>query len=231
MTDPPRPRRPPSRPEDATGREPGNKDKILPPTLLQPGDVEALIEACDQTRHAIRNRALITFLYRTGAVIGEALAVRLSDVDLSDNSVRLTGGQKSAARTLGIDEPLRAALCAWLRHRETLALAGDWLFCNTGTTRRVYLGGQAMSYEAVQHLMTALTANAGLGATRVHAQAFRHSFAAELLGEGWPLPYIQRQLGIIYFRNMDRLINNLDLQLPEEDEVMAIIRTRVWDRS
>jgi hypothetical protein len=64
-------------------------------------------------------------------------------------SVRLTGGQKSAARTLGIDEPLREALCAWLRHRETLALAGDWLFCNTGMTRRVYLGGQAMSYEAV----------------------------------------------------------------------------------
>jgi integrase len=78
-------------------------------------------------------------------------------------------------------------------------------------------------------MLRALCSRAELGETRVHPQAFRHSFAAELIGEGWPLPYIQRQLGITTFRNIDTLLNNLGLPQPADDEVMAVVRTRVWD--
>lgn len=221
-----------SRPHHALGRAPGNKNKILPPTLLQPAEVEALIEACDSTRYALRNRALITLLYRTGAVIGETLRMRLADLDLGRRTISLTGGQKAAARTLGIDEPLHAALTQWLEERARLGVPGDWLFCNIDGWGGVKEPGEGpVSYTAVQHMLRAVTREAGLGSKRVHAQAFRHSFAAELIGEGWPLPYIQRQLGITTFRNIDTLLNNLNLPLPAEDEVIAVIRTRIWDRS
>jgi site-specific recombinase XerD len=209
---------------------PPNEDKKLPPTYLQPGDVEALLDACDQTQHPVRNRALVTFLYRTGAVIGEALSVRLPDIDLTDNTVRLTG-EKLADRTVGIDQPLHQALSEWLQERATLDLEGDWVFCRLSKkTGAAGQPGDALSYERVQWLWKVLTKAAGLG-TRVHAQAFRHSFAVELIGEGWPLPYIQRQLGITVFRNLDTFMKNLDMRLPNEDEVVAVIHTRVWDSS
>lgn len=213
------------------GRPAASKGKKLPPTLLQPDEVEALLAACDQGPEAMRtrNRALIMLLYRTGTTIGEALALRLADIDLPGRSIHIDGGGNLAKRTLGMDESLHGMLVTWLDRRRALDLSGDRLLCNTGYGPGERLKGGPLSPPAVRHMLRVLCPRAGLGETRVHPQAFRHSFAAELIGEGWPLPYIQRQLGITTFRNIDTLLNNLGLPQPADDEVMAVVRTRVWD--
>ena len=53
---------------------PPNKGKTYPPEVLTPDEVRALIITCSATSSiGIRNRALITLLYRTGLRISEAL--------------------------------------------------------------------------------------------------------------------------------------------------------------
>jgi integrase len=61
---------------------------------------------------------------------------------------------------------------------------------------------------------------------RVHPQAFRHTLAAELLVEGWPLPYLQAQLGLQSLVALQNLYRHLDIRIPPSEEVMEIIRTR-----
>ena len=49
------------------------------------------------------NRALITVMYRTGLRIGEALALKPSDVDLDNGTLRVLHGKGDKARTVGLD--------------------------------------------------------------------------------------------------------------------------------
>jgi integrase/recombinase XerD len=199
--------------------------------VASPTEVEALLEACGQTRHRLRDRALVAFLYRTGALISEALDVRVPDVDLISNTVELRGTLKLQARTVGIDGPLHEELSNWLEERATLNLTDDWVFCRLSTHQGVQGDGQPMAFGTAKQLFIRLTRAAHLGETRVHPHAFRHTFAAELLGEGWPLTYIQRQLGLVHFRNIHTLLDNLDLPVPTDSEIIAAIHARPPDTS
>jgi hypothetical protein len=77
----------------------------------------------------------------------------------------------------------------------------------------------------VRHLAEA----AGVAGTRVLPQAFRFSLAAELIIEGWPLSFIQAQLGIKTLYAMDRFLKNLDIGPPQPEDVVRVIHTRAWD--
>lgn len=52
---------------------------------------------------------------------------------------------------------------------------------------------------------------------------------AELMVEGWPLSFIQAQLGIKTLYAMDRFLKHLDIGPPDPEDVVTIIQTRSWD--
>ena len=88
---------------------PANKGRKLPPELLTPEEVRALLGACSTTAPTgIRNRALVVVLYRAGLRLDEALALIPADVDVADGVIHV--GRRT--RGLGGVPPTTAARAA-----------------------------------------------------------------------------------------------------------------------
>jgi site-specific recombinase XerD len=102
-------------------RLPANKGRRYPPEVLVPGEVHALLEACSiNPRTDLRNRALITVLYRAGLRCSGALALSPKGVGFHSMSIRVLHGKGDRARTAGIDSSAlvivrRFPLAAWER--------------------------------------------------------------------------------------------------------------------
>lgn len=167
---------------------PANKGETYPAEVLTPDEVGRLFTACSsKAPTGIRNRALITVLYRTGLRVSEALALALKDIDRGACTVRVLHGKGDRSRVTGIDPHAFAAIDRWIDKRKDLGLARrSRLFCT--------LQGESIDSSYVRHLMKRLAAKAGIE-KRVHAHGLRHTLAAELASEHLPVNVIQAQLG------------------------------------
>ncbi len=119
--------------------------------------------------------------------VGEALALRPSDLDAAAGTVRVPRG-KTGHRTVGLDPEALALVGQWATHRRAVnRLNGRRpLFCT--------LRGAALQSSYVRSLLKRLARRAGVD-RRVHPHALRHTMAAELLREGASVRHIQLQLG------------------------------------
>ncbi|MGH3277103.1 MAG: tyrosine-type recombinase/integrase [Streptosporangiaceae bacterium] len=100
------------------------------PEPLTPAEVAALIDGCSlRAPTGVRNRALLTLLYRSGLRIGEALALKPASVRLDDHSIRLLDTKTGQPQTRGFHPSASDALAHWLDVRRTLGLKNGLLFC------------------------------------------------------------------------------------------------------
>ena len=195
---------------------PPNKGKKYPAEPLTPGEVAAMLDACSRKAPTgIRNRALLTLLYRSGLRVSEALALRPADVDLDKHAIRLVaGGQASrsagvsltksgGAQTRGFHPSGVDALARWLDTRRQLGIRNGRLFCT--------LDGGPISDDYVRGMMRRLATRAGID-KRVHPHGLRHTFAAELEHAGTPVTVISKLLGhssvAVTARYLDHLTNH-----------------------
>lgn len=172
----------------STTFEPANKGVTYPAEILSPEEVAQLFRSCsNRAPTGIRNRALITALYRAGLRVSEALALKPKDVDRQAGTVRVLRGKGGKPRVTGIDPGSFAAIDRWLDKRKALGISGHApLFCT--------LKGEPIDSSYVRHLFKRLAAKAGIE-KRVHPHGLRHSHAAELASEGHAMNLIQSQLG------------------------------------
>jgi site-specific recombinase XerD len=166
---------------------PPNKGRTFPPEVLTQEEIRALLTACGRSATGLRNRALLVVLWRAGLRVGEALALRPSDLDSEAGTLRVPHG-KTGHRTVGLDPEALALVEQWMTHRHAvLRLNGRRaLFCT--------LGGGPLQPSYVRSLLKRLASRAGVE-RRVHPHALRHTMAAELLREGASVRHIQLQLG------------------------------------
>ncbi len=199
-----------------TGREPANKGKKLPVEILTPEEVKALIRACSsRAPTGIRNRALLTLLYRGGLRLSEALALYPKDVDPDHGTVTVLHGKGNKRRTVGLDPGAFAVLERWMDRRRELGLNGRYaIFCT--------LQGQPLKSAYIRALLPRLAAKAGIE-KRVHAHGLRHTHAAELARERTPVNLISKQLG---HSGVGVTARYLDHIAPEE--VVAAMQAREW---
>jgi integrase len=201
------------------GRPAPNRDRKYPPTRLEPDEVLAILDTCGRGATGLRQRAIIGLLYRTGIEPAEATDLKLADLDLAPDaeSVRVGGG-RLVRRTLALDGFAMELLRPWLSRRPEFS--GDFLFCTTEKGREGSPIGHAYLREFLRER------GQRIGIARLHPNAFRHTLAAELLVEGWPLPYLQAQLGISTLGALQTLLDHLKVRTPADSEVMEIIRAR-----
>jgi integrase/recombinase XerD len=186
-----------------------------PAEWFTPAEVRAMLAACDGTTlHGLRNRALLTVLWRAGLRCSEAIALRPADIDCVNHTVRVLHGKGDKARTVGIDGQALEVIRAWLGARDHAGWDTPWLF----STRT---GGQ-LAGRYVRSLVARLAAQAGVR-HRAHPHAFRHTMAVELVQEGWPVPLISRQLG-----HSNVAVTDIYLQNLQPGEVIERARARVW---
>jgi site-specific recombinase XerD len=170
----------------AKGMTPPNKGRKYPAEVLTADEVAAVIGQCSpKAPTGIRNRALLTLLYRSGLRVSEALALRASDVNLTAHTVRVLHGKGGRATTRGFHPSATDALARWLDIRRQLGGRGP-LFCT--------LAGGPLSGQYVRNLLHRLGGRAGID-KRVHPHGLRHSFAWELEQAGTPVSVISALLG------------------------------------
>lgn len=191
---------------------PANKDGHYPAEVLERAEVEAIFGRCStRSRTGIRNRAMLTLLYRSGVRVSELLALKPSDINMTVNSVRVLDGKGRKATTRGFHPAAADALARWLDTRRQLGLRNGTLFCT--------LDGGKMSDQYVRNLLRRLAAQAGVD-KRVHPHALRNTFAFELDQAGTPTTTISKLLGhsspAVTSRYLDHLTNG---------EAVAALRT------
>ncbi len=159
----------------------------LPPEVLSPEEIAAMMDACADTPAGLRNRALITVLYRAGLRINEALSLRPKDLDPRSGAIRVLFAKGGRSRTVGMDGQAFDALGQWLEIRAAHGINGlDPVFC--------LLDGQPLQDGYIRVLFPRLGRQAGI-AKRVHAHGLRHTHASELRAEGVDIGIISKQLG------------------------------------
>src|SRR5665811_1728717 len=114
-----------------TGRTAPNKGQTYPAEILTPDEVKALIQQCSNSAPTgIRNRALITVLYRGGLRLAEALALKPKDIDPDQGTVTVLHGKGDRRRTVGVDPGGMAIVQRWIEHRRGLGVSTRApLFC------------------------------------------------------------------------------------------------------
>jgi integrase/recombinase XerD len=154
--------------------------EALPPAM-HPADVKKLLGGMDD----IRDRALILLLLRTGMRIGEALGLRLNDLDMQDRKVHLFQGEKnSIGRVVYLSDDVLSALQLWLRQRGPNK---EFVFYGQGNKPICYSTGRSRFVKYFQ--------KAGLEQKGYTVHCLRHTFASELLNAGMRLECLQQLLG------------------------------------
>jgi integrase/recombinase XerD len=198
------------------GRVPANKGKKYPAEILTPEEVGALMAQISTTSSlGLRNRALITVLYRAGLRHSEALGLFPKDVDLAAGTIAVLRGKGDRSRIVGVDPDAGRVIAQWLERRTKLGFGSDVLLFST-------LQARPLQRSYLKSILPQLARKAGIS-KRVHPHGFRHTHAYELMMEGIEIPIIQRQLGHV---SLATTAIYLDHIAPKQ--VIETIRRRSW---
>ncbi|MDR1241669.1 MAG: tyrosine recombinase XerC [Deltaproteobacteria bacterium] len=165
------------------------------PKVLNVDQTFALLDApkqkiTDDSVILLRDLALAELLYGSGLRIAEALSLDVSQINLENNMLKVTGkGNKQ--RLAPLSDTSAAALGAWLEQRFLLLKA------DTGDRENaLFIGarGGRLNRRQAQRIIKNLCQRAGL-AQVISPHALRHSFATHLLEAGADLRSVQELLG------------------------------------
>lgn len=165
------------------------------PKALEVAEVERLLSAggAEGGARGLRDRALLEFLYGTGARISEAVGASVDDVDLADGTAVLHG-KGGRTRLVPVGGYAVDAVRAWVTGgRPELAAhgrGGHALFLNAR--------GGRLSRQGAWAILRAAAGRAGLAVTgraAVSPHTLRHSYATHLLDGGADIRVVQELLG------------------------------------
>jgi integrase/recombinase XerD len=162
--------------------------RALPKSLTEE-DVESLLSAPD-TNDALgfRDRTMLELLYATGLRVSELVALELSQVNLQQGVVRVTG-KGGKERLVPLGEEALNWLERFIRHERVEITNGrpvDAIF----PTRR----GAAMTRQAFWQLIKRYTVKANINKP-LSPHTLRHAFATHLINHGADLRVVQLLLG------------------------------------
>jgi integrase/recombinase XerC len=156
------------------------------PGVLDADQMGRLLDFSPDDPLAVRDRALFELVYSSGLRLAEAVGIDLTDLDLADRTVRVTG-KGSRTRVVPVGRLATAALHHWLKERPALAPA---------TETAVFVGrnGRRLGPRAVQVRLARRARLQGIDRP-VHPHMLRHSCATHLLESSSDLRGVQELLG------------------------------------
>ena len=164
------------------------KDKKLP-NFLQHDELKTIFDSIDMsTSLGLRNRLIIELLYATGIRVSELTSLKLNNIDLNNNEIRILGkGNKE--RIVFYGEYASKFLKMYLNEARDELLNGNksehLLINNTGTN---------LSSRGVELIVNEVVKKAALK-HNISPHVLRHTFATDLLNNGADLKSVQELLG------------------------------------
>ena len=165
------------------------------PKALTVAEVQALLDAVTgDDPPALRDRALLEFLYATGARISEALALTIDDVvgdDLRCQPVVRVTGKGNKQRVIPVGSFARAAMDAYLTRSRPALVSGRGRAAAT-----VFVGnrGGSLSRQNAWLIVRSAAERAQLR-QELSPHTLRHSFATHVLSGGADIRVVQELLG------------------------------------
>ncbi len=157
-------------------------DKPLPKFLTE-DQVEKILELPDLNKlSGLRDKAILEFLYSTGARVSEMVSLKKDDLDLIGGVAKVTGkGRKE--RLLPLGEPAIESIRRYLSERKDDERA---FFLNKNN--------KSLSGRGVRLIISKYIKKTAFSLA-VSPHVFRHSFATHLLNHGADLRSVQELLG------------------------------------
>jgi site-specific recombinase XerD len=157
------------------------------PTVLTRAEVDALMAAPNlRCPTGLRNRCMLEVMYRAGLRVGEVCSLKPRDIEITDDGgiVRIWGGKGGDGTAYFDSEALRILLEQWKATRRALPKS-EYLFCT--------LKGGQVGVRYVEQMFQRMRRRAKIE-TRATPHTLRHTFATELLGEGFNIREVQEAL-------------------------------------
>jgi len=156
------------------------------PDILDPDETAQLLEIPLDDPLALRDRAALELLYSSGLRLSELSALKWTDLDLDDATVRVLG-KGAKFRIVPVGRQAISALTEWREQaRGWPGFASDDVFLNGR--------GGRLSDRAIQLRMKVWAQRQGIW-KRVHPHGLRHGFASHLLESSGNLRAVQELLG------------------------------------
>lgn len=151
------------------------------PNYLSYEELAKILDNIDiSTKIGLRNRLLVEMFYATGCRVSEMINIKVSDINKSNNSIRIMGKGKKM-RIVYFGEYARDYLDRYL-----LLIDTDYLFTQES--------GDKLSIHDVEYIISDLVKNLALK-THVTPHTLRHTFATHLLNNGADIKTVQELLG------------------------------------
>ncbi|MEO7398009.1 MAG: site-specific tyrosine recombinase [Ilumatobacteraceae bacterium] len=165
------------------------------PKPLSEADIASLLAAVvGNDPVARRDRALLEFLYATGARIGEAVGLSIGDLDMDSGLVRLFG-KGSRERIVPFGRAARDAVADWLSPSGRAAME-PLRWEGRGDAEALFLNhrGGRLSRQSAWLVVRSYGEACGLKKS-LSPHVLRHSCATHLLDHGADLRIVQEMLG------------------------------------
>lgn len=141
----------------------------------------------DDTFEGMRNRLMIELFYATGMRKAELIGLKVSDVDLNSNTVKVLG-KRNKERIVPLVKSLKNNLRDYLRVREGV-LSGD-------NNQSLFLTNKgAKIYNSLVYRIINLYFSEASSKLKKSPHVLRHTFATHLLNEGADLNAVKELLG------------------------------------
>jgi integrase/recombinase XerD len=183
------------RSDNPTSRIEGVRVTSGVPKPLSLSEVEALLNVVSgESSVDLRDRALLEFLYATGARISEACDLNINDLDMSSRVVRLFG-KGSKERVVPFGRSAHAQLQIYLGLGGRSALAPErWSRATDKDAVFLTNKGRRMNRQKAWEVVHNAGRAAGIVA-ELSPHVLRHSCATHMLEHGADLRIVQEMLG------------------------------------
>lgn len=164
------------------------KTKKSLPKVLSEEDVLKLLDIELKDSFDYRNKAMLEVMYASGIRVSELVNLRLQDVDLSDEVIRVNG-KGSKQRIIPLGEYATLALKEYINNYRSTMLKKyntDYIFLNNH--------GNVITRQGFFKIIKEIASKKGINED-VSPHTLRHSFASHLLKYGADLRTIQELLG------------------------------------
>ncbi len=153
------------------------------PQVPDADQMKALLEAEDNSRLAVRDRALFELVYSSGLRLAEVCTLRWGELDLENGFARVVG---KGAKTRVVPVGMQALVSLGLWCAQTPHTSNNPVFAGRG--------GATISPRSVQARLTLWARKHGEG-RRLHPHLLRHACASHMLESSGNLRAVQELLG------------------------------------